>query len=320
MLKDNNRHLRSHINIALASDNKYAPYTATTIASIINNNPKSNSITFYYLIPPNFKNINKIKTLALIKDKNQYSIEFINMKNAFLNTKSTIKHLTNQTYYRLLLANIIKSKKCLYLDSDTIVEKDLQELFQTKLGHKYIAGVKAAGHHTPDGNPQHCKLIGIENINQYINAGVILLNLEQIRKNHITDKFLDLEKKNLPSDQDIINAGCFDNILHLPLKYNSMTPYFSTSEKEKNAIRIFGEKQVREAKQNPVIIHFVSERKPWNDQNIPKSDRFWYYFKKTPYWNKYIQHKINIKINNLLVKIKDYKLNINPLEIFTKTK
>lgn len=304
---ENNKHLRSHLNIALASDNKYAPYTATTIASIIYNNLSNNQITFYYLIPPNFKKINKLKTLALIKNKKLYTIKFINMKNAFSNTKSTIKHLTNQTYYRLLLANIIKSNKCLYLDSDTVVEKDLLELFQTHLGHNYVAGVKAAGHHTPNGNPQHCKLIGIANIDQYINAGIILLNLKQIRKNNLTEKFLELEKKNLPSDQDILNAACFDNILHLPLRFNSMAPYFSTPEKEKNAIRIFGEKQVKEAKQNPVIIHFVSEKKPWNDQNIPKSDRFWFYYKKTPYRNKYIQHKINIILNKFLEKIKSYK-------------
>lgn len=275
------------INIAISSDNNYAPHTAATIYSIIRNNSSNSKINFYYLCPPNFSSYNKKKIKKIISHNQNYSLNFINMENSFDNVISEIKHLTTQTYYRLLLANIVNEKKCLYFDSDVIVETDLSKLYNTNLKTNYIAAVKAAAYHQLDGNQGYCNRIGLDNIDQYINAGVILFNLYQIRKYKITNKFILLSKNNLPSDQDIINIACFNNIKHLPFKYNAMSKYFSSNpEYISNAIRIYGKKEYNKTKLKPLIIHYAGEEKPWLKKHIYKSSRFWFYLKKTGYYNK----------------------------------
>lgn len=277
--------LKDHINIALASNNDYAPYTAATIESIIYNNNSKNNINFYYLIPSDFSKENKNKILSLVNKTNLYKLTFVDMGNKFSDLKCQINHISIQTYYRLLLAEILKDEtKCLYLDSDTIVERDISEFYCIDLDKNYIAGVKAACYHSPDGNKNYCQFLNIKSIDQYVNAGVLLMNLEEIRKDNITKKFIELTDKNFPSDQDIINSACYDKILLLPLKNNLMTKYFSGDKQaNEDAKRVYGTEEIEDAKNSPLVIHYADKIKPWHNKNIFKADRFWFYINQTDY-------------------------------------
>ena len=48
-------------------------------------------------------------------------------------------------------------------------------------------------------------------MNKYVNAGVLLINLKQIRENNVTQKFIELAKINIDS-QDIINIASYGKI------------------------------------------------------------------------------------------------------------
>lgn len=104
---------------------------------------------------------------------------------------------TRWTYMSLMRCALTKilprNKKVLWLDCDTIVNGDISELFETDLTGMYYAGVR---------EPEKCN-----NGRTYINAGVLLINLEQIRKDRFEDvliKTLNTERLPLP-DQDAIN-------------------------------------------------------------------------------------------------------------------
>ncbi|MCH3910120.1 MAG: glycosyltransferase family 8 protein [Bacilli bacterium] len=99
--------------------------------------------------------------------------------------------------------------KMLYLDSDIIVMKDISLLYSHELGDKMIGAVI---------DRYGRFFIGP----RYVNAGVMLLNLKEIKKDGLFKKcrdYLKHKKKAFP-DQDAINKYCHGKKLYLGHDYN----------------------------------------------------------------------------------------------------
>src|SRR5699024_3228667 len=110
------------------------------------------------------------------------------MRDKFKNAKSSIAHISVVTYYRLALPNLLPQyDKLIWLDGDTIVCRDLSCLFNTDMGNNYIAGVLAP-YVAQDAN--YAKILGIPNMKTYVNAGVLLWNLDLMRQNNLEQKFM----------------------------------------------------------------------------------------------------------------------------------
>lgn len=275
------------IPIILSSDNNYAPYMYVTMFSMLENADKSTFYDYYLLVPSAFSSKNT-KLINQLKEKYNCDIHFIDMKNAFSDLKMQISHITSPTYYRLLAANILPQKyeKCIYLDVDVCVCKDLSELYNIDLKDDYVAGVIAPIYLT--NKKKHCERLNLPNIDNYINAGVLLLNLKKIRQDNLTTKFVAFSNKNYESqDQDVINVVCFNYIKRLELKYNFMTKYeknnvWETLIKEK----ILTNQEVNDAHKKFVIIHYADVVKPWHTVNTVFDKVWWSYAWKTPYFKK----------------------------------
>ena len=110
---------------------------------------------------------------------------------------------TTAIYYRLFLQNLLPyGKKILYFDCDTIIYKDLSELYNYNITDKYYTG-----HY--EGPP--IRKYG-SNLNNFINSGVILINLDNLRKDNIYTKIYEFLRNNnnrlLLLDKDAINVVC----------------------------------------------------------------------------------------------------------------
>lgn len=285
------------IPIVLASDKNYAPQMYITMLSAIKNKDKNTYYDFYCLIPKPFsKNVQK-KFYRLKTDK--INIKFICMKNEFTDCKVTLNHVATPTYYRLKIAELLPQyEKAIYLDVDTIVLGDLTELYNTDLKDNYIAGVHSA---TAEMNYKHEK---IQDMTKYINAGVVLFNISQIKKDNMTKKLLSLIGENYPlADQDIINVAFNGKIKLVDFKYNIMTYYkdlMNNPETKKRFEEIYGKENFENALKNPVIIHYLSNRKPWAHKDIFLDE----------HWHKYAMKsklKCNICNYRYLLKNKFYK-------------
>lgn len=116
---------------------------------------------------------------------------------------------TKYTLYRLLIPMLTDANKVIYLDADTLVNCDLWDLYNRPVDT--VAGV------IDTGAEAHKKALGLYN---YVNAGVLLMNLANIRP--LLPKWLAMvnSKKYQFNDQDIINLTC--NVELLP-------PYFNQS-------------------------------------------------------------------------------------------
>ena len=89
-----------NIPIFLSSDNNYAPFVATTIASICDN---TKSFCDFYILDGGIEEENKEKICQLKTLFNNFSIEFINIKNSIKNFSTSDRYPSNTMYARFLI-------------------------------------------------------------------------------------------------------------------------------------------------------------------------------------------------------------------------
>lgn len=144
-------------------------------------------------------------------------------RDLFCDIKIFSPHITQASFYRLLIPELVTGyDKCIYLDSDILVDSDLQELFDIELKDHYLAGVKDC-HIFTDGSTmtKHQMDLGIPSLKSYINAGVLLMNLKKMREDNLVIRFLkEVKKENRFEDQDVLNFCCYGFIKILPLRFN----------------------------------------------------------------------------------------------------
>ena len=105
--------------------------------------------------------------------------------------------------------------RIIYLDGDTLIFKDLYEMFNLSFNNNFILGYP---YHKPSIMDFWRKYI----IN-YINTGVLLYNIKEIRRSNLDiDLFsftMNYNQKSFLADQDTINYIYSDKIGFLPLKF-----------------------------------------------------------------------------------------------------
>ncbi len=130
------------IPIVFATDENYLFYTVVAITSMAENAGEDTFYQIYILVSGTLK-----RGHHLLDDvKKRYpNIEIILLpveEAEFEHVHINNSHVTKATFYRLLLGELLQEDKCLYLDSDIIVNTDLQELYSVELDSEYIAGVR----------------------------------------------------------------------------------------------------------------------------------------------------------------------------------
>lgn len=208
------------------------------------------------------------------------------------------------TFCRLYIANYLQQyERCLYLDVDIVVQDDLTELFETKLGDAYFAGVKDqwVQEHWKSNNPiEH---MGIEDISGYINSGVLVFDLKKIRRDNMVQRFVETIDNRLEyADQGILNYCCYGKIKHLPIKYNFSQNYYGYYERISK--EVYSNEEL-EGVENPIIIHYGGVMKPWNHIRISGGEEWWKYLDYFMTDGEKVQYRRTIQEKN-------------PYEIWTK--
>lgn len=283
---------QNSVNIVFASNNKYAKYMTVAIKSLIEHTSNDTNYDIIILetgIEEQLKN--NIESMA--DEHNNISIRFLNVETIFKqeNSEKFYCHiyLTKEMYLRLYIPTILKDyDKAIYIDCDTITQADVAELFNQDISEYYIAAARDFNSivnivQYPKIDSYFNKLLKIKNMENYINSGVLLMNLPKLREIDLPKKtfeLLDIHKELLYPDQDLINLICVDNIKFLHPGWNfvfAINPMLVSNNKFiKYAIE--WSKGLAEQK----IIHYISEVKPWANPNMAYGDIWWSYAKKTP--------------------------------------
>ena len=243
------------VHIMVSLNNKYIyPLIISINSALINSNKNKTTLIYHILCSKELrkKYINKLKSLLDIYPTNLEMI-FYNMGNTFIKFKN--QKFSQVTYYRLLSPIFIPLKRIIYLDSDTLIFHDLFEMFQLSFKNNYVLGFLDILSGAVD-------YLGLKS-EKYINAGIILINLEKIRKDrkHYELLYMALNHKNLKHhDQTIINYVLYPNIGLLPYKYgifNYPTLFDIKYIYLKNIRQNLDLTELKEALKDPTIMHFV---------------------------------------------------------------
>lgn len=277
------------VPVVLASDNGYAYPMLVTIASILQSARSNTSYTFYLLISEDFTEENKSLIERVCAENKKCSYHFIEMRDAYNDASLSIEHITRATYYRLKLPSLLPNVgKCIYLDVDIVVKNDLSALYRTCIDDKYIAGVRALGYLQSDKKIESkLQELGIESLEQYVNAGVLLMNLAKMRRDNLEETFDNLLERNFASqDQDIINVACYGKIRLIHFKFNAMTKYPLCSDKAygntKYLQKWIEEGEWNHGRKNPAVIHYADKKKPWNDLSSLYAQDWWEIVSRMP--------------------------------------
>ncbi len=266
------------MNILIAINKKYIKQANILLNSIQYSNMKE-KFDIYIL----HRELEKSDEKRIYNNLNieQFNMHFIKIENNDIQSLPTYeKRYPVEIYFRIFASKYLPKDldKILYLDADTIVINSLKELYETKFdGNYYIAATHVKN------VLQKINEIRL-NINEdepYINTGVLLINLKELRKTDIekeVSKFIKKnEKKLILPDQDII-VSIYGKKIKLvdSLKYN-------LGERTLNAYNLNHPKNpigLRWICKNTVIIHYYGKSKPWNKQYIGKLACFYHKIEK----------------------------------------
>lgn len=190
--------------------------------------------------------------ISYLKDER---IEFINVNriSEYITSDSPNYNTkyTKLSYLRCYFSKILKEDKILYLDVDTLVVDNIDELWNLDLEDNVIAGVHESGEWN-----KHLMTYGLDDT--YINSGVLLIDLKKIREEKLDDSMIYLLNHNKYAfpDQDVINLICRNRIKHISNIYNSS--------------------ETTGIVDNAKILHYIRGNKGWI-KSSPRSDIWFKY-------------------------------------------
>lgn len=297
---------------------EYVPYAGVSISSIIDSH-KGCNLTFHILGEGlSGQSIFKLKLLETQKIIIKiYSTDIIIEKMKNMNLPAYRNSYAANLRMFLPLFLDVSIERILYLDADTVIVKNLQELFSIDL-KGYCAAMVLDSLAAKYG-----VLIGLDECEPYFNSGVILFNMTEWRNGRFTEQIVEHIKKVrnfYPApDQDLINIVCKGKIKILPMKYNYQPIHNVISLK--CYTRTFMTKlyyscsEIERTKNEVKIMHcfrFLGEF-PWHQNNMhPFSKDFDIYLTKSP-WCDYKKKKA---VCPLILKIEKFIYIILPNDIW----
>ncbi len=270
----------TNIDIGFVIDDGYVKYCSVVIASILKNSKADETFTFHIINDGSITQESKNK-LAQLKHIKDFEIKYYaqNKKLHHEQRNDTRADIPMVTNYRMMISSILKDiDKIIFMDADLIIVDSLSELWNTNIDNYYMACCPS----TEEGASYYQRSLDIPDNYKYCNTGVMLANLKLWRQNHIEDLLFEKEKKYRGIykyyDQCIFNITLYDKILYLNQKFNFRPAVWDN----KKALSKF-----HKDKNNPVIIHWASPYKPWNNKNVKHFDDYKKYTKLTPFYNDF---------------------------------
>jgi len=192
-----------------------------------------------------------------------------------------VRGISSGAYLRLLLHRLLSGvEKVLYLDVDILVRESLSPVWHMDLGRNLLAAVKGPVNLQEkwewNSSRSYWKLLeGARG--GYINSGVLLMNLEEIRRRQLDEQWERLaEEKLYYQDQDILNITCQGSIAYLSPKYNRLAYLEEKDFGQFVTEGIYTREEEQEALRSPAIIHYAGD-KPWKRYDTNLGSLWWDY-------------------------------------------
>ena len=249
------------VNLFFACDDAYAPFLSVTLTSIREHRDLRRNYAVRVLHTGMSEEAQE--RLKGLLEAPGFTLEFPDISRyvaAFAQRLHTRDYYSCPTYYRLFIPRLYPElSKALYLDSDLVLQEDVARLYDLDLGDDLVGAV-------PDavvGTVEEFRLyvqnrLQISQPEHYFNAGVLLMNLEAMRRWDFEERFLELLGKvtfRVGQDQDYLNVLCRDRVRYVGREWNVMPT---------------GQDHCA-----PSLIHYNLDAKPWRRDDVQYAETFW---------------------------------------------
>jgi|GEM_PF-1353637 len=268
------------IPVAYALNDAFLYPTIVSMTSVLECKNEETFIHFYILHSEGeLSEESKNKLQSLEKKYRNCAVEIINCKDANRGISIDARRSV-AAYHRLLLPNLLPdTDKIIYLDGDTLAYADLSEMYDIDMTNYYVKGYP--DEESPWNSREWTReTFGVER-GKHIISGVILLNLDLIRKNKIDDRikeFIEQHPNDLAQhDQTIINIVMREKLGFLPARWGDSLKGYKTIWQMREVMQlpddeIYTEEEMDDAEKNPGIQHLTW--KPWSNHFVAKHGIF----------------------------------------------
>jgi lipopolysaccharide biosynthesis glycosyltransferase len=282
------------IHIVMSIDNNGIYISLVSMTSALENNNKEKNILIYHLLLSHDFNKKKIEYFESLKEKYDFRINYYNISNIFNKYKKW--RYSSTIYFKLLIPLIFPDyERIIFLDADTLIFKDISEMFNLPFNDNYVLGYPF---HTPwmvTINGKHPKI--------YINSGVLLININKIRKDYKDIELIQFTLKNSEKlffpEQDGMNYIFHEKIGLLPLKYGIYLYGNITEYQKEYSYKLnikLDLKELEKAIEDPSIVHLCCcNPKVWYNSTKHENhfhhickrfqNEFYFYANKTKFYD-----------------------------------
>ena len=302
---------QNSIPVVFAANNNFVPMFAACMQSVIDNSNKKYNYDLV-LLHTDISSENQNTLFRMVDHLTNVSLRFFNVGKLVSNYKLKANaHISVETYYRFLIQDVLPTyKKILYLDCDLIANADVAELYNIN-----IDGYMLAATRDPDflgqingANPDtqiYCKeKFHMKNPYNYFQAGVLLLNNEEMKKAHTLQEWLTFASQPYKdNDQDVLNLYCEGKVKYIDMAWNMITDcdHYRVSH-----VIIYApayiQKAYEKAHSNPKLIHYAGFMKPWYNPTEDYAHYFWNFSRKTPFYEELL-YRMSQRLDSTLTTI-----------------
>lgn len=304
----------NYMAIAMSASNEYVPYLSACLQSIVDNTVKNKNYDIFVFtdaITPDNKDI-----LLEQIERDNIKLRFVDPSMVFkdINLHIANQYYSKECYYRLSAPLLLEGfEKILFTDADLVFNKNFDEVFDMDISNFAYAAVKCPIIQSYLNNPASDiktylrDTIKLDDNFNYLNTGVLLINVSKFRENDIFNKCLELvaENKYRFQEQCALSALSSKFWCKLPLKFN-YTP-MNTMWANDNVLE-FMPKEIKqefmETQKQAVIVHYPGGyTKPWLKPDEKLAYIWWKYARKSPFYEQILknmyENSIKIKFNAL---------------------
>lgn len=273
--------MNREIPIFFTIDNGYAPFLAVALNSAIKN--ASNSRQYRAIVlHEGLSDDNKAKLQALETDN--FKIDLTPMQANFealddrMSNRLRCDYFTLTIYFRLFIPSMFPQyDKGIYIDSDVVLTDDIAKLYDTDIGDNLIGACNDLSiSDIPPLIAYTENAIGVKK-HEYINSGVLLMNLKELRACDFGGHFLHLLNTyhfdSIAPDQDYINAMCNGKIYYLDAAWDAMP------------------NDAKPPLSKTKLIHYNLFSKPWCYDGVQYADVFWLYARDSGFLEEITAYK-----------------------------
>lgn len=172
--------------------------------------------------------------------------------------KVSVIYLSKMAYGRILIPELIPEDRVLYLDADTIVDRNLDELFNIDMQGYPVGAVQ-------------------DYFGDFFNSGVMLFDNQQLRATNFVQDLLERGKTaTINNDQTLLNEEFKGNYLVLPGTYNVQVGGDHVTFLDPSNIDSY-ENELKKSEPYS-IIHYTTIYKPWKTTtSLRLRDKWWQY-------------------------------------------